>query len=37
VIVEADFGTAQPDYLWVDRKTKYLGFAPWPVCNPRLP
>jgi hypothetical protein len=37
VIFETDFGTGQPDYLWVDRKTKYLGFAPWPVCNPRLP
>ncbi|HYZ83604.1 MAG TPA: hypothetical protein VE621_04355 [Bryobacteraceae bacterium] len=23
--------------LWVDRKNKTLGFAPWPVCNPRMP
>ena len=22
--------------LWVDRNTKNLGFAPWPVCNPRM-
>jgi hypothetical protein len=22
--------------LWVDRSTKYIGFAPWPVCNPRM-
>ncbi len=22
--------------LWVDRRDKVLGFAPWPVCNPRM-
>lgn len=22
--------------LWVDRTTKTIGFAPWPVCNPRM-
>jgi hypothetical protein len=37
VIIETDFGAGRPDYLWVDRKTKYLGFAPWPGCHPRLP
>lgn len=37
VIFETNFGKGEPDYLWVDRKTKNLGFAPWPVCNPRMP
>ncbi len=37
VIFETNFGSGQPEYLWVERKTKNLGFAPWPVCNPRLP
>lgn len=37
VIVEAEYGADQPELLWVDRKTKNLGFAPWPVCNPRMP
>lgn len=23
--------------LWVERKDKTIGFAPWPVCNPRMP
>ena len=23
--------------LWVERRDKVLGFAPWPVCNPRMP
>jgi hypothetical protein len=36
VIIETDFGKGQPEYLWVERKTRNLGFAPWPVCNPRL-
>jgi hypothetical protein len=22
--------------LWVERKDKTIGFAPWPVCNPRM-
>ena len=22
--------------LWVERKDKVIGFAPWPVCNPRM-
>jgi len=22
--------------LWVERRDKVLGFAPWPVCNPRM-
>jgi hypothetical protein len=23
--------------LWVNRNNLTIGFAPWPVCNPRLP
>ncbi len=43
VIVGVQFGQDPPDYLWVDRKTRNLGFAPQyvsdvpPVCNPRIP
>lgn len=37
VILEVQFGSSPPDYLWVERSTRNLGFAPWPVCNPRLP
>lgn len=37
VILEVQFGSNPPDYLWVDRETRNLGFAPWPVCNPVLP
>ena len=22
--------------LWVERKDKTIGFAPWPICNPRM-
>ena len=24
-------------WLWVDRGTLQLSYAPWPVCNPRIP
>ncbi|HSB13413.1 MAG TPA: hypothetical protein VLE22_03075 [Bryobacteraceae bacterium] len=37
VIVTVEFGKGREDLLWVDRDTKVIGFAPWPVCNPRLP
>jgi hypothetical protein len=37
VIIEASFGSGVTEYLWVDRAKRNLGFAPWPVCNPRLP
>jgi hypothetical protein len=23
-------------HLWIDRRTKTIGFSPWPVCNPRM-
>jgi len=35
VIITVAFGPEQEEFLWVDRKDKFLGFAPWPVCNPR--
>jgi hypothetical protein len=35
VIVIADFGKSQVENLWVDRGKHNLGYAPWPVCNPR--
>jgi hypothetical protein len=22
--------------LWVERKDRTIGFAPWPICNPRM-
>jgi hypothetical protein len=34
VIIEANFGKGVRENLWVDRKTRFLGFAPFPVCNP---
>ena len=40
VIIEANFGSGVREYLWVDRKTREIGFAPqyvdgvMPVCNP---
>jgi hypothetical protein len=37
VIFQVDVGKSEPEYLWVDRGNKLIGFAPWPVCNPRLP
>lgn len=23
-------------HLWVERSDKTIGFAPWPICNPRM-
>jgi hypothetical protein len=37
VIVEIEFEEDEPEYLWVERNDRMIGFAPWPVCNPRLP
>ena len=34
VIIEANFGGGVIEFLWVDRKNRNLGFAPFPVCNP---
>jgi len=42
VIIEINFGGGVIEYLWVDRETRNLGFAPqyvegvMPVCNPVL-
>jgi len=24
-------------WLWVDRSSRTIGYAPWPVCRPRVP
>ncbi len=37
VIFQVDFGNNAEEYLWVARQDKAIGYAPWPVCNPRLP
>jgi hypothetical protein len=43
VIIELQSGTPEPDYLWVDRSSRNVGYAPQyvsgmrPVCNPRMP
>ncbi len=34
VIIEANFGGGLIEFLWVDRQTHDLGFAPFSVCNP---
>jgi hypothetical protein len=43
VIFEMQSGAGEPDYLWVERSTRNLAFAPLadlfgrPVCDPRVP
>jgi hypothetical protein len=43
VIFEVRSGSGEPDYLWVDRSTRNLGFAPLAdlfgraVCDPKVP
>lgn len=37
VILEVNFGASGEEFLWVARGNRAIGFAPWPVCNPRLP
>jgi len=43
VIFEVRSAASEPDYLWVDRGTRNVGFAPLadlfgrPVCDPRVP
>lgn len=43
VIFEVRSGGSEPDYLWVERGTRNVGFAPLadlfgrPVCDPRVP
>jgi hypothetical protein len=36
VIYTLQYGKDDPLLLWVGRKDKTLGFAPWPACNPRM-
>jgi hypothetical protein len=35
IIQVLDFGGEEVNLI-VDRKTQTVGFAPWPVCNPRM-
>ena len=43
VIFEVRSGASEPDYLWVERGTRNVGFAPLAdlfgraVCDPRVP
>ena len=37
VIVTLEFTPEAEELLWVERRDRVIGFAPWPVCNPRLP
>ena len=37
IIQIVSFGGKDDVNLWVERKDRLIGFAPWPVCNPRLP
>ncbi len=37
IIQIVTFGGKDDVNLWVERKDRLIGFAPWPVCNPRLP
>ncbi len=36
VIYTLEYGKEESVLVWVDRKDRTLGFAPWPVCNPRM-
>lgn len=36
VIQFLEFPGQEEVQLWVERKDQTLGFAPWPVCNPRM-
>lgn len=37
VIITVTFTKGDEELLWVQRGQRVIGFAPWPVCNPRLP
>jgi hypothetical protein len=37
IIQTLRFGPNDEIWLWVDRSNRNLGYAPWPVCNPRVP
>jgi hypothetical protein len=36
IIQIIEFQGNQDAMLWVERSTKTLGFAPFPICNPRM-
>ena len=36
IIQTLDFGGGEVVDLWVERKDRTIGFAPWPVCSPRM-
>ncbi|MEO8125485.1 MAG: hypothetical protein ABJF23_11000 [Bryobacteraceae bacterium] len=36
IIQFVEFPGNEEVQLWVERRDKVLGFAPWPVCNPRM-
>jgi hypothetical protein len=36
VIQFIEFPGTNEAQLWVERRDKVLGFAPWPVCDPRM-
>ena len=37
IIQTVRFGEDEPIHLWVNSGDLTLSFAPWPVCNPRIP
>lgn len=36
IIQTLDFGRGEEVNLWVERKDRMIGFAPWPVCSPKM-
>lgn len=36
IIQTLDFGKGEEVNLWVERKDHSIGFAPWPICAPRM-
>jgi hypothetical protein len=37
IIQTLRFGEKDEVLLWVDRSDLTLGFAPWPICDPKIP
>ncbi len=37
IIATVEFASQEPVLLFVGRNDLAIGFAPWPMCNPRLP
>jgi hypothetical protein len=36
VIYHLNFGKGEPVLIYILRKERTIGFAPWPVCSPRI-